>query len=360
MSWRYNYYTPSEPIKVKGGIKAKSKRGDIGDTWWSQRWVAALEGFGWGNRLQRGKRYARSGQVIECNLNKGVVHAKVQGSVKTPYRVTIELNEFQKKQWTKIINKMSRKAIFTAKLLTGEMPPNIEELFNEIKIDLFPTSKKDLKTHCTCPDSANPCKHIAAVHYILAEEFDLDPFMIFTLRGKTQKEIINELRKMRKDSVKDQSPEEIVPSTPENASSDNKLISSQPHPLTVDDFWEGSLSESFFLKIKPPTFNYAVLKRIGPPPFWDIDEDFLETFKPYYKKTSLIAYKWLYGEYNVGEGVNEEYTTSKELINQKVSNEESEMELQTRFEAETGKNAIWGGKRTKGYLKWKKDRRANS
>src|SRR5574341_2299828 len=200
MSWRHDFwggYTPSKPIKVDGGIKAKSKRGAIGDTWWSKRWVSVLESFGWSNRLERGRRYARGGQVLDFKLTSGKVTARVQGSVREPYSVSIEIKPFKDEEWNKAAEVMAQKAVFAAKLLAGEMPQNIEEAFKTAGLSLFPDSSKDIKTDCSCPDSANPCKHIAAVYYILAEEFDRDPFMLFSLRGKTQAEITASLRKTR-------------------------------------------------------------------------------------------------------------------------------------------------------------------
>jgi len=169
-------YAPSKPIKVEGGIKAKSKRGNIGDTWWSKRWVKVLESFGWSNRLERGRRYARSGQVLDFKLAPGRVTARVQGSMSEPYSVKIEMKPLADEAWNRVMEEMSQKAIFAAKLLADEMPQNIEEAFDAAGMSLFPESSKGIKTDCSCPDSANPCKHIAAVYYILAEEFDRDPF----------------------------------------------------------------------------------------------------------------------------------------------------------------------------------------
>ena len=184
MSWRNDFwggYAPSKPIEVEGGIKAKSKRGNIGDTWWSKRWVGVLESFGWSNRLERGRRYARKGQALDFELSTGKVEATVQGSVNKPYFVTIEIKPLTEGAWDHVIEEMSQKAIFAAKLLAGEMPDDIEGAFEAADVSLFPEKSKDIKTHCSCPDSANPCKHIAALYYILAEEFDRDPFMIYRI-----------------------------------------------------------------------------------------------------------------------------------------------------------------------------------
>lgn len=124
----WGWYPPSKPIKVEGGIKAKSKRGTIGDTWWSKRWVKVLESFGWSNKLERGRRYVRKGQVLDFTLSPGKVTARVQGSMAEPYSVIIKIEPLIDKEWNDVMEEMPGKAIFAAKLLAGEMPQNIEEL----------------------------------------------------------------------------------------------------------------------------------------------------------------------------------------------------------------------------------------
>jgi len=195
--WYYPRYQKTTPRAVKNGIRTKSKRGDIGETWWSKRWIEVLESFGMGARLGRGKKYARMGQVVSIDIEMGKVSAKVQGSRSKPYTVTIELKPLSVNDWEKLEEVMSSRAVFAAKLLAGEMPQNIEEAFAQCKAPLFPTKSRDLKTNCSCPDWANPCKHIAAVYYILAERFDEDPFLIFRLRGMEKAKLIEALKRKR-------------------------------------------------------------------------------------------------------------------------------------------------------------------
>ena len=279
-------YTPSKPIKVEGGIKAKSKRGSIGDTWWSKRWVKVLESFGWSNRLERGRRYARSGQVIDFKLAPGMVTARVQGSMSKPYSVKIEMKPLADEAWNKVLEEMSQKAIFAAKLLAGEMPQNIEEAFDAAGMSLFPESSKGIKTDCSCPDSANPCKHIAAVYYILAEEFDRDPFMLFKLRSRTADEIISSLRKKR--TVDNEKVSEAeAPST----TSEQKEL-----PLSIDGFWSGDELESFSVNISPPDVSAAIIKRLGTPQFWDSKDNFNKKMGGYYEEISRRAMEAAYGE----------------------------------------------------------------
>jgi uncharacterized Zn finger protein len=291
MAWRNDFwggYAPSKPIEVEGGIKAKSKRGSIGDTWWSKRWVSVLESFGWSNRLERGRRYARKGQVLDFELSTGKVEATVQGSVSKPYFVTIEIKPITKGAWDHVIEEMSQKAIFAAKLLAGEMPDDIEDAFEAADVSLFPGRSKDIKTHCSCPDSANPCKHIAALYYILAEEFDRDPFMIFELRGRTKDDITAALRKQR--TVDNESPPE-----PETFPA-GEDAGQEGAALSMDDFWEAGESESFSVNISPPDVSAAVIKRLGTPQFWDSKEDFVEKMGGYYEEISRRAIETAYGE----------------------------------------------------------------
>ena len=171
----------SKPIAVEGGVAARSKRGQIGDSWWSRRFIAVLESFGIGSRMQRGKRYARAGQVLSLEFVPGQVRASVQGSRAKPYRVFIETEILTDLEWAGIEDVMASRAVFLARLLSGEMPEEIEEAFIESATTLFPASGDDLVSACSCPDWENPCKHVAAVFYLMAEAFDEDPLPHFRL-----------------------------------------------------------------------------------------------------------------------------------------------------------------------------------
>ncbi len=287
----WDWYPPSKPIKVEGGIKAKSKRGTIGDTWWSRRWVKVLESLSWSSRLERGRRYARSGQVIDFELSPGKVTARVQGSMAEPYSVIIKIEPLIDKEWDDVMKEMSGKAIFAAKLLAGEMPQNIEEAFDAASISLFPESSKDIETDCSCPDSANPCKHIAAVYYILAEEFDRNPFMLFLLRGRTKDDVTASLRKMRTAGNDCVSQLEVRPS--------GDMLDKKEIPLSVDNFWAGDELGSFSVNISAPDVSAAIIKRLGAPEFWDSKEDFGKMMSSYYENICRHAIDTAYGEKTV-------------------------------------------------------------
>jgi uncharacterized Zn finger protein len=182
----------SKPLPAEG-IRARSRRGAIGDTWWSRRFIGILESFELGGRLTRGRNYARRGQVLELSIEAGRIQARVQGSRPTPYAVSIRLRALPQKDWARVEAALASRAAFLAKLLAGEMPTDIEAAFADCRMSLFPTTAADLVTRCTCPDSANPCKHIAATYYLLAEAFDDDPFLILAWRGRNRDQLLARL-----------------------------------------------------------------------------------------------------------------------------------------------------------------------
>lgn len=203
----------SGPRKVDGGIKALSRRGEIGQTWWSRRFLEVLESFGMGGRLVRGKNYARAGQVLTMNLSTSLVVAQVQGSRPEPYRVRIAVKAFTGAQWLRIEEALARQALFAAKLLAGEMPPDIEDLFTELGLRLFPATLRELSMDCSCPDWEVPCKHLAATCYLLAESFDADPFEILAWRGRSRTELLDRLRRLRDGGHRPAAPVELEPDT---------------------------------------------------------------------------------------------------------------------------------------------------
>jgi uncharacterized Zn finger protein len=188
---------PSRPRPVEGGLRARSTRGAIAQTWWSERFIEVLEDIGIGNRLQRGRTYARQGQVISLDVDPGSVTAKVQGSRPRPYRVRIGIPAFGKTEWTQAEHALAGNAWYTANLLSGEMPDDIEEVFTGLGLSLFPATARELSLDCSCPDQAVPCKHLAATFYLLAEHFDDDPFAILAWRGRERDDLLANLQAAR-------------------------------------------------------------------------------------------------------------------------------------------------------------------
>jgi len=188
---------PKRALRVENGVQIHSTRGTVARTWWSKRFLAVLEQLGVGGRLARGRSYARSGQIVSCDIDAGSVVALVQGTRPTPYKARIGLPAWGKQDWGRAEQALADDAWYTATLLAGGMPTEIEELFGGLGLALFPTAKRDLTMDCTCPDSTVPCKHLAAVFYLLAERFDADPFEVLALRGRDRETLLANLRRRR-------------------------------------------------------------------------------------------------------------------------------------------------------------------
>jgi uncharacterized Zn finger protein len=256
------FYERSVPLAAEGGIEARSQRGVIGETWWSKRFIELLESFGVGSRLKRGRNYARSGQVVELDVEHGVVLAKVQGSRYSPSRVRIRYKALAENQWRRAEKAMAAQALPLAKLLAGEMPHDIKELLGSCKLALFPRSERELIASCTCPDGVNPCKHIAAAYYILAERFDEDPFLIFTWRGRDQDELVESLRKRRVPAGRG-----AKTSTTSSVRASNVPEPSAPLSTVLDSFWScGPELEAFHVSPLAGEAPDALLRQLGSAP----------------------------------------------------------------------------------------------
>ncbi|MDI1462871.1 SWIM zinc finger family protein [Catellatospora sp. KI3] len=193
-------FPAAKPRLPADGIRAVSRRGAIATTWWSRRFLAAIESPQTSGRLTRGRSYARTGQVLSLAITAGKVTAPVQGSRQQPYDVVLSVPVFRPADWKRIVAALAGQAAFSAALLAGQMPQDIEEVLDDLGISLFPTPRQ-LKNECSCPDWGNPCKHAAAVCYLLAERFDADPFAILALRGMAREPLLAAIRAHRERST---------------------------------------------------------------------------------------------------------------------------------------------------------------
>jgi uncharacterized Zn finger protein len=269
----FSYYRPQPPKAVKGGIRARSQRGAFASQWWGRRWIATLEGFSIGARLGRGRSYARGGQVADLAIEPGRVTAAVQGTRSKPYAVEIRLKVLTQAQWGEVLAALAEQPIQAARLLAGEMPPSFEELFQGLRLSLFPARQDDLKTQCSCPDWSNPCKHIAAVYYLLGEAFDGDPFLLLKLRGMDREALFARM------------------GTPEGGPKTRKgeaaVETAEPLPADPAAFWRGIPASAGPGRTDGcPSLNAAAVKRLGPFPFWRGREDFIYAMERLYAEAA--------------------------------------------------------------------------
>ncbi|HVN54232.1 MAG TPA: SWIM zinc finger family protein [Anaerolineaceae bacterium] len=268
-------FEPSRPRKVSGGIKARSQRGEMGRSWWSGRWRQALERLTDPGRLSRGRSYARQGQVISIDETNGMIHARVQGSQPKPYRVTIQLRALTDRTWEDVLDVLAGEALFAARLLAGEMPQEIEQAFTAAHTSLFPVTRSELVTACSCPDMANPCKHIAAVYYLLGEAFDDDPFLLFRLRGRTREQVLEGLNARR---------------AAQEPAGEAASLEGEPAALPLNPLAFWSLVqplEDFPIDPREPETPLAVLHLLGQPAFTDLS--FQNLLGPIYQAVSKQA-----------------------------------------------------------------------
>ena len=257
------------------------------DRWWSARWWAVMESIGVAHRLERGKHYARAERVFSLEVAPGLVSADVQGSRYEPYHVEIGIDAFTDGEWHEVVRALASQALFSAKLLAGEMPENIEEALSGVGLSLFPKSPTELTMACSCLDSVVPCKHIAAIHYVLADKLDADPFLLFEWRGRSRERILRELRQQRAAEASGR---------PHDRSSTRSLEDS------MAEYWK--LGESFdtvTVTVGPPAVSASLLKRLGVPSFWQQHPEIRGALERLYAKVTERAMALAYSGRGMGE-----------------------------------------------------------
>lgn len=268
MSW-WPRYEKRQRIATKDGIKSRTRT--FGNAWWSRKWIAALEGFGWDARLGRGRSYARSGQVLDYEVEAGRVRARVQGSHRTPYKIDIELAPLSDAAWEKVLDALAARAEYAARLLNGDMPDDIDTVFESAGAALLPRKSSELKNTCSCPDWGNPCKHIAAVFYIIGEALDGDPFILTALRGRDRDALLGALRARRGEA-------------PATAAE----LEEADEPLSLEGFFDGDGVE-LDPDLAPPRVRSSVLRRLGEPGPWTTLEEMQSVFGPMLAMASAAA-----------------------------------------------------------------------
>ena len=276
---------------AKDGIPARSRRGEIGESWWSKRFLDALKAVADTSRLGRGRSYARTGQVMDLRVHPGRVTARVQGSRAEPYAVRLDLKPFTDAQWARAEGELAAQALYLAALLAGEMPRDVEQAFAAAGLSLFPAAPGELRSDCSCPDWANPCKHTAATYYILAEAFDEDPFLVLAWRGRPRERLLERLRELRGASPGAEEADCGAEPTPEPA----------PATPRTGGFWRAG-PELASLRFAPraPEVADAVLRQLGPLPAEAGGERVHEALAAAYRTFTAAAERRALGEQEPG------------------------------------------------------------
>ena len=257
---------------------------------WSEAWLQALASFSHPGRLRRGQQFADRRRVRRLEVKVGEIKADVKENDRW-YHVTIQLPPLDDGTWHKIVERLASQALYSARLLQGEMPPEVVRVFDDSGVPLFPEATT-LTASCTCPDWEVPCKHIAAVYYLLAERFDEDPFLLFLVRGRSQEQLLAMLRQQRQSTSEtypdgDQEPMTAV-STP-----DEEIYQAPPLEQVLDTFWNaGSGIQQVVFYVSPPLTPLPQIKRLGPQPFPNVN--ILELLAPIYETVTATAMEWAY------------------------------------------------------------------
>jgi uncharacterized Zn finger protein len=264
-------------------------------TWWGQRFIEALERFTDPARLGRGRSYASGGRILDYKLTNGTVTAKVRGSInpyfgvyKEPiYRTSITIKAITAADWTKVIRRIASRADLVTKLLMSEMPDTIEDAFSELDLHLLPHSERDFKTTCSCPDYANPCKHIAGVYYLLASDLDQDPFVMFELRGLSRDDLHTELARSPLGQILASAlVTEEVTVEPVESYHTRPIKESAAQVNSLKEFWTGAKRlPAPVASTSQASVPALLIKKQGDyPPFWHKDVSFISVMEELYQR----------------------------------------------------------------------------
>ena len=259
-SWDDEWGWPkSTPRPVAGGIRARTKRGGFGATPAGAHWVALLEGGTPDPRMQRGRRYARGGQVLEISLSPGLVAAKVQGSRPRPYRVEIRLGQFSAVEKAAVGRVLEAHPALLVELAAGHVSDDCLSVLQHEGVGLLPASRRDLTLSCSCPDWGDPCKHEAAVLYLVAEELDRNPIGLLMLRGLEAS---------------------VLSPAPTASAVAAQTVPLDPDPAT---YWGTSDPLPGDVAATEPRLTAPVLERLGAFPFWRGEEPLRDRLAPAYR-----------------------------------------------------------------------------
>lgn len=254
------------PRRVRSGIKIPSSQ-RASESWAGQRWLRLIEASATPDDQAEGLEYARLGQTRSIKTEPGLVSVLVQGRMPRAYRVTIALDSFDTASWDRVIQEMAQQARYTAKLLSGELPTSIDELFAPLGLHLFPLSEKDITPSCNCDEPRSElgwCKHSVCAALIIADQLAQDPWTIFSMRGIHRDDLIEQLRHLRL------MPEQGGGSAPVYSPHIEAIETSLAKPLEecLEHFWDPATGlEHLHLAPEKPTVSHPLLRRLGQSPF---------------------------------------------------------------------------------------------
>ena len=276
--------------------------------WWVEQWMELINSYRFKKRLERAWEYARSGNVTSIRFEGRRVHARVQGTDEEPYKVKLWLDVLHDDDWNYVLDALTQKARWSAQLLAGVMPQDIERAFAASGKRLFPFKLQEVRSECSCPDKANPCKHVSAVYYLMGDRFSEDPFVLFQLRGRTRAQLLADLAKRRRKALAKQARQAAA----KQGSQPVAAVALQPvHPAIKDPnrWWRyGAALDSDLVVITPALEGDTGLDAAGPlplaeePRFPEANLHFLEHLKAHGQPLAALAMAKAMGPANGDDG----------------------------------------------------------
>jgi uncharacterized Zn finger protein len=258
-------FAPRMPLSVRGGIRVQSNRSGFARKWWSRQWLLILETFQIGARLGRGRSYAYAGQVASLELEAGRICARVQGGDASAYDCEIGCAVLTPHQQEQVLRELRKRPLLLAELLVRELPKAVDALFAAAGQPLLPGQRSDLKTSCSCPDRVNPCKHLAAVFFLLIEAFDQDPLLMLALRGISREDLIG------------QDADAVAVAGPDATRAAEVGPAGAPAALEATAFWGSACDDTPDFGPAPTGATAAPLvQRLGPLPLWRGEDRFMD------------------------------------------------------------------------------------
>ena len=257
--------------------------------WWVEQWMELINGYRFKKRLERAWAYAREGNVLSIRFEGRRVHARVQGSGEDPYKVKLWLDVLSDEDWNYVLEALGQKARWSAQLLAGVMPQDIERAFAASGKRLFPFKLQEVRSECTCPDKVNPCKHVSAVYYLMGERFSEDPFVLFQLRGRTRAQLLSDLAVKRRALLAQKAKEAKAAAADAAPTASSNEPPANPAPIAIREpkrWWRyGAALDPALVVITPAMEGDTGLDEAGPVPlaedgrFPDAGRHFVEHLK---------------------------------------------------------------------------------
>ncbi len=251
------------------------------ETWWGSRWIQALRRFGRGWPRSLANARGATGGIHDLNISPGCIEAVVPGEKGDSFQLRILLRTLPDATWQRILRRLAGKALYAAKLLSGEMPRDIERVFSQSRASLFPRRQHEVEVSCSCDQADHPCAHVAAAQFVLAEAFDRDPFLLLELRGRSRDQVLAALREIRGAGAStNRAGADALVDEDEDA-----RVQPRPEDYTV----AGEDLATLGFHIAAPEVPVGAIRAMGPPRSWSQALVVLKAFVPLYRAASAVA-----------------------------------------------------------------------